>query len=124
LVACIWGRFGKKSRVMICDRASVYVSSYSRQQALKLGGESDLHPRLVVYTTTLNRSLGLRILEALVQGAVSSHSPLTYLVLGLTILGSEMQDRDRSLDVRKGSSYRRGHALTRSAPTRESTEFW
>jgi hypothetical protein len=64
----------------------VYVSSYSRQQVSKLGGESDLHPRLVVYITTLNRSLDLRRLEALVRAGVSGHSPLTYLVSGLIVL--------------------------------------
>jgi hypothetical protein len=64
----------------------VYVSSYSRQQVSKLGGESDLHPRLVVYITILNRSLGLRTLEALVLGGGSGHSPLTYLVSGLIVL--------------------------------------
>jgi hypothetical protein len=84
---------GKKSRVIIWERASVYVSSYSRQQLSKLSGESDLHPRLAVYTVTLNRSLGLRTLEALVLGAVSGHSPPTYLVSGLIVWVSEIQDK-------------------------------
>jgi hypothetical protein len=70
----------------------VYVSSYSRQRVSQLGGESDLHPRLVVCTTTLNRFLGLRTLEALVLGEVSGRSPLTYLVSGLILLVSEIQD--------------------------------
>ena len=78
---------------MICESASVYVSSYSRQQVLKLGGESDLHPRLVVCTMTSNRSLDPQTLEARVLGGVSSHSPLTYLVSGLIVLMSEIQDK-------------------------------
>jgi hypothetical protein len=76
----------------MCERASVYVSSYSRQQGSKSGGESDLRPRLVVCTMTLNRSLDLRTLEALVLGEVSGHSPLTYLVSELLVLVSEIQD--------------------------------
>jgi hypothetical protein len=78
---------------MICDRASVYVSSCSRQRVLQLGGESDLHPRLVVCTMTSNRSLDLRTLEVLVLGAVSGRSPLTYWVSGVSRLMSEIQDK-------------------------------
>lgn len=86
---------------MIWESASVYVSSCSRQQGSKSGGESDLHPRLVVYTMTLNRSLGLRTLEALVLGGVPSRSPLTFLVSELIDLVSEIQDKIGYWVVRK-----------------------
>jgi hypothetical protein len=35
LVACILGKFGKKSRVIMCDNASVYVSSYKSQSLIR-----------------------------------------------------------------------------------------